>query len=57
MINILPGTAALLFAVLLELFAGNWYVPLSEGVSPFHCGWEDICGYIELDFMFIWVLD
>ena len=49
MINILHGTAALLFAVLLELFAGNWYV-----VIPFSiCVLNRITEKFPLPYVFL----
>ena len=49
MINILHGIAALLFAILLELFAGNWYV-----VIPFSiCVLNRITEKFPLPYVFL----
>ena len=53
MINILHGTAALLFAVLLELFAGNWYVVIPFSIcvlnritEKFPLPWVFLSGFL-----------
>lgn len=51
--NILHGIAALLFALLLELFAGNWYVVipfsccvLNRVTARFPLPWLFLCGFL-----------
>ena len=53
MINILHGVAALLFGILLELFAGNWYVVLPFSIcvlnkitEKFSLPWVFLCGFL-----------
>ena len=49
MMNIFHGIAALLFALLLELFAGNWYV-----VIPFSlCVLNRITARFALPYVFL----
>ena len=54
MINILHSVAALLFALLLELFAGNWYVVipfcccvLNRITAKFALPWVFFCGFLS----------
>lgn len=53
MMNIFHGIAALLFALLLELFAGNWYVVvpfslcvLNRITAKFSLPWVFLCGFL-----------